>query len=987
MLLATLLAVATSELRLELVRESLTGTHYRYRRYERGLPTDDYVTTRDRWRTGNPACPSSPSQDWQDCLSSIRREGLRISEGRLVDRRIVEESPLRPFAHDYDAATGRLLRRTPLFFNARPARVFDPNPVVTLNAPDLQDLGDSSAHIPPAAYREVQLPDSAVHGPWVDLVDRQRPFIAPPEGDLTFDRTADGFEDVNAYFHIHRNQEWVQSLGFRGTRAVAPYAVPVDAHAASGEDNSFFVPSSTDAGEGALFFGEGGTDDAEDADIVVHEYAHVLMEWIAPGTFGGGFSSEARALSEGTADYWAFSAHVDARRASGRDLYCIADWDARCWLDAASERCGYPAGSDCLRRVDSTRTMADYERSDLSGSEHRNGAIWSSALRELREQLPRAVMDSLVLESIFGAPPRPTFAVMAQRLLETDQLLYQGVHAGAICSAMATRGILSECGVRLRGELTHLQSRDRLLGIPDNSSTGVTSTLLVHDGRAIEKLHVRVDITHSARGDLRIELVAPDGTTVLLQPISSSRTPDIHTTYGLTATPAESLDVLRGRSAAGLWTLRVADLQPRDAGHLVSWGLDIQFAGDEPQSARPTGARSQMIPVVAHLYGQAGAYVSDVRIANVTARPVIATLIFTPSTKNGLTGFLATRALVDTGQTLTLDDVVSRTFHTAGSGTLEVLGDVLVMSRTYLITPGGTYGQDVPAGLETTDRSSPPLLVAPFPEEGARYNLGLSETAGARGTVRVAGRDVVLEPYSHVQFPAGPELQEVRVVAGDARVVAYISQLRGSDAMFIPALRSRARLALAPAITGQSSDAPSWRSDLWLASSAPGTATVTLAGDGMRQVDVPFFGRDVLALLFHRTVTLAAMFVDVHAGTFPATRIVHGDTMQFVPFAPQTFEGAHDLLFIENDLEQYRTNIGAAVTSPNGALLEIAVFNAAGVEIEHHVLAAGPGLVQMPVRSRVAGGRAAVLFRTGAGYAYASLIDRRTEDATFVSGQ
>ena len=30
---------------LELARESLTGTHYRYREYVNGLPTDEYVTT------------------------------------------------------------------------------------------------------------------------------------------------------------------------------------------------------------------------------------------------------------------------------------------------------------------------------------------------------------------------------------------------------------------------------------------------------------------------------------------------------------------------------------------------------------------------------------------------------------------------------------------------------------------------------------------------------------------------------------------------------------------------------------------------------------------------------------------------------------------------------------------------------------------------------------------------------------------------------
>ena len=968
MLLAALLAVATSDLRLELVRESLTGTHYRYRQYQSGLPTDDYVTT-----TSPLPAPRGEGPG----------EGLRISGGRRIRREILEEAPYKPFAHDYDATTGELLRRTPLFYNAKPARVFDPNPVVTLNNPDLHDNNDGP--VPEAAYKTVELPDSAVHGPWVDLVDRQLPSIPPPEGNLVFDRTNDGFEDVNAYFHIHRNQEWVQSLGFRGPRAIAPYAVPADAHAAFGEDNSFFLPSSTQAGRGTLYFGDGGTDDAEDADIVIHEYSHALMEWIAPGTFGGGFGSEARALAEGTADYWAFSAHVDARRASGRDLYCIADWDARCWLDAASERCGYPANSNCLRRVDSTRTMATYDPSDTSGTEHRNGAIWSSALREIREQLPRAVMDSIVLESMFGAPPRPTFAVMARRLLEADRLLYQGDHAGPICNAMRARGILSDCGPALRGELTHFQARDRAVAIPDNDPAGIASTIRIDDARAIERLHVRVDIEHSARGDLRIELIAPDGTVVLLQSTSSSRTPDIHVTYGLTADPVQGLGILRGRSAAGVWTLRVYDRQPLDTGRLLSWGLDIQFVGDEPQTARPRAGRAQMIPVVGHLFGQAGTYVSDVRIANETTLPQIATLIFTRSLRNGLVEFLATRVFVGPGQTIAFDDVVSRTFHTFGSGTLEVLGDVLVTSRTYLLAPNGTYGQDVPPNLEPAFRGGPPLLVAPFAEEGARYNLGLSETAGGRGTVSVAGRIIEIEPFSHVQFPVGPELQTISVLTGDANVVAYLSQLRGSDAMLIPALQSRRRVFVAPAVTAQTSDPPQWQSDLLLASAASAPATVTLAGDGERTVNVPFRADDVLAVLFHRTVTTATMSVDVRAGTFPAARVVHGDTMQYVSFPPQGVEGTNQLLFVENS-ESYRTNIGVAVTSAS-ALIEISIFNAAGAEIERHTLTAGTGIVQVPVRSRVIGGRAAVLLRTGQGHVYASLIDNRTGDATFFAGQ
>jgi len=946
---------------LELARESLTGTHCRYREYVDGIPTDTYVTMKCG---GNQAI-------------AFRSAGnLRWSHNRLIRREIVDH-----YQHDYDASTGALISRTPLFFHAKPARVFDPNPVVTLNDPNLQDLNDASAHIPAGAYSDVQLPDEALHGPHVTIVDRQPRFVAPAEGALVFDRTADGFEDVNAYFHIDRTQRHVQALGYVNARAIAPYAIEVDAHAASGEDNSFFIPSSAQPGRGTLFYGEGGTDDAEDADLVVHEYTHALMEWISPGTWGGSFASESRAIAEAVSDYLAFSAHYDARRKSGRDPFCFADWDARCWLDASSERCSYAPGTDCLRRLDSPRTMADYNRGDSSGVEHLNSAILSSALRELRVQLDRRTVDTLVLESLYGAPPRPTFESMARRLIEVDRILYNGAHAAPICTAMRARGIVAGCDVMPRDELTHFQSAQHGLAIPDNDANGIATTLRISDTRAIENVYVRVDAAHPANGDLRLELVAPDGTRVLLQSTSTSIAPDIHATYGLTATSAQPLDILRGRSANGVWTLLVSDRSFRDAGTLLSWGLDIQFAGEEPRTIRPREERAQMIPVVAHLYGESGLFASDVRIANPHAATRNATLVFTPSGENGLERFAAVQLVLDAGQTLAFDDVVSSVFHSGGSGSLEVLGDVVAMSRTYLRTGNGTLGQDVPPNLETTSASGSPLFVAPLAEGGARYNLGLTEIAGARGIARIGDRTVPIEPFSHVQFPVSPALLAVRVLSGDARVVAYLSQIANDDAMFIPAQRiETARVRMAPVITAQISDPPEWRSDLWLATGTPMRVRVDAIEGGSVEAEAPGVYLDVLARLFHRTVTVAALRVFLPEGAFGATRIAHGDTTQFVPLLDDGPAEQH-VLFLTRAAES-RVNVG--IVADQAAAAEVLVYDAAGVQLERAFLSTSGGFVQRPVAP---GARAVVRFLFGKGRAYASVIDVRAGDATFVAGQ
>jgi len=935
-----LLAATPTDLDVPIVRESLTGTHRRVVRSAAAPP----------------------------------REGIR--------REIRYHRPLEPFAYDYDVETGRLLQRTPLFFTAKPARVFDPNPVASLNDPSLRDQNDAAAAVPEAAYETVEI--DTLDGPHVRLVDIQVPSIPPPSGTFLFNRADDGFEDVSAYVHIDRNQRYLQSLGYTGSRQIVPYAIEVDAHAANGTDNSFFIPSSSQPGRGTLYFGEGGTDDAEDADLIVHEYGHAILEWIAPGTFGGSFGTQARALSEGFGDYWAFSQHYATRAASGRDPYCLADWDARCWNDDASQNCAYAPGSDCLRRVDSTRTMADYDRTDRAGVEHQNGAIWSSALREIHDAVGRTVADTIILESIFDVASQPRFADLAQRMLRADQLLYGGIHASTICTAMTTRGILAECGVTPRGEFTLYQSSDRAVPIADLST--ITSTLTITDARTIERALVRVDLEHSSRGDLRIELVAPDGTTITLQSVTIDRATDLHATYGLGATPVESLDALRGRSAAGTWTLRISDQRARDAGTLLSWSLLLQLTGDVRATPRPRASQSQMIPVVAHVFGANDtAFRSDVRLANVTTQPVDATLIFTPSNAYGTSTFSAIHASLAPGQSLAFDDIVESAFATSGSGTLEILGDVIAMSRMYTLRNSGSVGQQIPPRLA----SGTSLLVASIDDANTRVNLGIANANDTLAIVAVDGIAHLVPPYSHVQFGVA---RGTHRITSTTNVVAYLSQIDNTtgDAMFIPAEPLVAHDGVAPVIARQGADRQ-WRSDLWVASDSNALALPLRAIANGATYDATLFPIpqsqtyiDVLARLFPNTVTLAALQIERPSRVFAATRVATDGMSQFIPLLEG--DGAHEqqLLFIDS-VAPYRTNIG--IVARNAALAEVIVYDAAGREVERMTLATPGGVAQSGVTRAVTNGRATVRFVEGRGHAYASLVDGRSGDATFVAGQ
>ncbi|MEU9439289.1 S8 family serine peptidase [Streptomyces sp. NPDC048252] len=102
--------------------------------------------------------------------------------------------------------------------------------------------------------------------------------------------------------------------------------------------------------------------------------------------------------------------------------------------------------------------------------------------------------------------------------------------------------------------------------IPDNGSA-IESSIAVsgRSGNAPTALKVGVDITHTYRGDLVIDLVAPDGTAYRLKAASSSDSADnVSTTYSVNAS---------GESANGTWKLRVQDTAAQDTGKLNNWQL------------------------------------------------------------------------------------------------------------------------------------------------------------------------------------------------------------------------------------------------------------------------------------------------------------------------------------------------------------------------------------------------------------------------------
>lgn len=1009
MILAALLVAAAAysaepDLRLELVRHSLTGTHYRYRQYIDDLPvaggevTVTIANDGQRRETRNLGVPVRAQTD----AGTIARLSTSVADSwvnvdgvaRRASRLETSDGPLRTIRY-LDPFTGEILREEQLFSRAKPARVFDPNPVTRLNDPNLQDRSDSDSAVPDAAYSDVEIDgiDTAV----VRIVDTQNPAVPPADtsAPLTFRRSDSGFEDVNAVFHIEQSQKYLQSLGYNGPRAIASYPIEVDTHAASGADDSFFVASSV-TGRGSIFFGEGGTDDAEDSDLVVHEYAHAIHEWIAPGTFLGATSSEARAISEGLGDYWALSASYAAAIASGRDPFCIADWDARCWEDPSSERCAYPAGSDCLRRVDGTKTTADFISTGIPGSEHLNGEIWSSALREIFVGLVarngiergRRISDTIVVESLFGTPPNPSFAGVATQMIAIDRYVNSGASGDLICAAMLARGILTTCGLP-RGEWTLVQSEARGVAIPDDTLTGVELSTFVNDARAIESVAVSVNIKHPRRGELRLVLIAPDGTEVTLQNGSLDRSPDIVATYGRDAAPVDALSVLRGRSARGEWRLRVVDRAFLDVGTVLSWSLLIQFAGEEALSERPSNALRQIVPAVAHNPGANGTFFqTDVRLFNRTSLDETATLLFTPASTDGRSIFGAVKVSVPSGHVVALDDIVHSLFGTAGSGQLEILGNVLATSRTYTLSGSGTLGQSMKAAsseLAVSIGDAPQIISRLENTPAFRSNVGFAETAGAPGTIRVrfaGGEELVPIPaFGHVQIAAsgrGRFSADVSVVEGNAAVLAYgsIVDNRSGDSMTIPAARpsSTTLVRFAPATSAAGANGSFWRTTVW---AAGGPVDVSYQDSATLRLEAGEVIEDVVATRFLQGGSRGVLRAVIPAGSLIGSRTWSANAGEYVPFGPAS-AGTRDLVGIESNA-RFRTNIGLIAAEPSR--VRVILYDSAGVELDRSERAVGAGaLDQFAVTTPVVNGRARIEVLEGSVYAYGSVVDQVTGD-------
>ena len=310
--------------------------------------------------------------------------------------------------------------------------VFKVNPVQSSGDQSLTDQKDAASAVPATAYATVPLRNldgsGYLVGRWANVRSNTGPAAYSTTNTFGYTRDDDRFEQVMAYFWVNQAQEYLQSLGF-GSKLRAVNAESQDVRVDQyGIDNSY----STDK-QDFIRLGKGGVDDAEDAEVIVHEYGHAVHD---SQVAGFGSSLDAGSIGEAFGDYLAVTVGLDAAQQYRWPVKapqpCVADWDSVSYTTTTTH---------CLRRLDTGLVLEDRK-----GEVHYDGTIWSGALWDIRQRyaalgFSSRAWDTTLVASQFGYAPDTSFQAAAQATYDAALTRDGRAAAAAVRAGFADRGI------------------------------------------------------------------------------------------------------------------------------------------------------------------------------------------------------------------------------------------------------------------------------------------------------------------------------------------------------------------------------------------------------------------------------------------------------------------------------------------------------------------------------------------------------------------
>jgi subtilisin-like proprotein convertase family protein len=157
---------------------------------------------------------------------------------------------------------------------------------------------------------------------------------------------------------------------------------------------------------------------------------------------------------------------------------------------------------------------------------------------------------------------------------------------GATATAQVTVTVQNGTGSCINGTFN---ATGLPLAIPDNNTTGITSSLPVTGNGTVATLALSLHITHTYIGDLVVTLISPGGTQYVVSNRAGGSADNI-------VISNQSITAFNGQTAAGTWQLKVQDLASIDTGTLDSWSLTI--TGNCGTSTTWSGSASPNLPTI-----------------------------------------------------------------------------------------------------------------------------------------------------------------------------------------------------------------------------------------------------------------------------------------------------------------------------------------------------------------------------------------------------
>ncbi|WP_053846377.1 M4 family metallopeptidase [Streptomyces sp. NRRL B-24085] len=323
--------------------------------------------------------------------------------------------------------------------------------------------------------------------------------------------------------------------------------------------------------------GSGNTHPLTSIDVAGHEMTH----GVTSNTAGLNYSGESGGLNEATSDIFGTAVEFYANNSSDVGDYLIGEeidingdgtplrYMDKPSKDGASKDSWYSGiGSVDVHYSSGPANHFFYLLSEGSGTKTINGVTYNSSTsdglpvtgigRDKAEKIWfRALTTKFTSTTNYAAARTGTLAA-AGELYGTTSAEYT-----AVANAWAGVAVGSRPGGGGGG--TSFESTTDV-SIPDNGAA-VNSPITVsgRTGNAPSNLAVSVDIVHTYIGDLRVQLIAPDGTAYTLKAYGTGGSTDnLNTTYTVNAS---------SEVANGTWQLRVQDNAAQDTGYINSWKL------------------------------------------------------------------------------------------------------------------------------------------------------------------------------------------------------------------------------------------------------------------------------------------------------------------------------------------------------------------------------------------------------------------------------